>query len=189
MDEWVSTILPAATTTGAISLGSIIGHFHNGHFELSTSCFLRQLMFGMKKTSTSRSIQTSTCEPCKKIFQADVKNLDKNEFVPRFIKFLKICAKVWPCRSSLARSFSPLLDFLSNSQLYLFCYTFSNCKFEVIWVWNVYIRLFVHQNVSKDCCKSLYVVILYWSTPYNIFKRKYCKYAYEQQKNIYHSTG
>jgi len=45
MDEWVSTILPAATTTGAISLGSIIGHFHNGHFELSTSCFLRQLIF------------------------------------------------------------------------------------------------------------------------------------------------
>ena len=40
-----------------------------------------------------------------------------------------------------------------------FCNTFANCTFEVIWVWNVYIRLFVHQNVSKDCCKSLYVVI------------------------------
>ena len=42
-------------------------------------------MFGMEKTSTSRSIQTSTCEPCKKILQADVNNLDQNEFMPKFV--------------------------------------------------------------------------------------------------------
>ena len=146
MDEWVSTILLAATTTGAISSGSIIGHFLNGHFELSTSCFLRQLMFGMEKTSTSRSIQTSTSEPFKKILQAEVNKLDQNEFVPKFIKFFKICAEIWPCRSSLVRSFSPLLDFLSNHQLYLSCSVihflivhlrwseFETCTFDYLYI-------------------------------------------------------